>query len=344
MGLLWKIVAAALAVVVAGVVVLFVVFPDRIPESVSTWVPGHEAEDGPQFVLELDVEDLRRQRLNTLREEVRRALREGRIAGAAVIVGSGIEVRLREGVDRAQALAKLNELLQSPVGGAAGGPRSLEIASGDGGVIRITQTEAAVAEQVRGALADSVRITERRLADLGRSSVRPQGLTQILVRVPAGRDAKAMIDVATRIGRLEFRMIDVSMTPEAAVQGNPPPDSEVLYDADKLPYLVEKRVLLSGRDVVDSQAAFDQRTNEPIVTFRFNAAGARRFAEITQENVGRPFAIVLDNVVRSAPVIREPILGGSGQISGQFTVQQANEVALLLRAGQLPARLVVVEQ
>ena len=99
---------------------------------------------------------------------------------------------------------------------------------------------------------------------------------------------------------------------------------------------------LSGRDVVGAQAAFDQRTGEPVVSCRFSATGARRFAEITQENVGRPFAIVLDNVVRSAPVIREPILGGSGQISGQFTVQQANEAALLLRAGQLPARLTVV--
>src|SRR5882757_9081707 len=100
MGLVWKTLAVVLGVVAAGVVVLIVVFPDWIPESLSAWVPRQEVQDGPHFVLELDVEDLRRQRLNTLREEVRRALREGRIAGAAVIVGSGIEVRLREGVDR----------------------------------------------------------------------------------------------------------------------------------------------------------------------------------------------------------------------------------------------------
>src|SRR5690606_12569971 len=92
------------------------------------------------------------------------------------------------------------------------------------------------------------------------------------------------------------------------------------------------------------QPGFDQRTNEPIVTFRFNNNGARRFAQATQQNVGRPFAIVLDNEVISAPVIREPILGGTGQISGSFTVQQANDLSILLRAGALPAPLTVIEE
>src|SRR5581483_3300429 len=101
---------------------------------------------------------------------------------------------------------------------------------------------------------------------------------------------------------------------------------------------------VSGADLTDAQAGFDQRTGEPVVNFRFDTAGARRFAQVTQENVGRPFAIVLDNKVISAPVIREPILGGSGQISGSFTVQQANDLAILLRAGALPAPLTVIEQ
>jgi SecD/SecF fusion protein len=100
---------------------------------------------------------------------------------------------------------------------------------------------------------------------------------------------------------------------------------------------------MTGQNVTDAQAAFDQRTGEPVVTFRFDAAGTRRFAEITRDNVGRPFAVVLDTIVRAAPIIREPIVGGSGQISGQFTPEQANEIAILLRAGQLPARITVVE-
>jgi preprotein translocase subunit SecD len=109
-------------------------------------------------------------------------------------------------------------------------------------------------------------------------------------------------------------------------------------------YLIEKRVLVSGEDLTDAQPGFDQRTSEPIVTFRFNTNGARRFAQVTQENVGRPFAIVLDNEVISAPVIREPILGGSGQISGNFTVEGANDLAILLRAGALPAPLTIIEE
>ena len=110
------------------------------------------------------------------------------------------------------------------------------------------------------------------------------------------------------------------------------------------PYLIEKRVIVSGGDLVDAQPGFDQRTNEPVVNFRFNMAGARKFGQVTTENVGRPFAIVLDNKVISAPVIREPIIGGSGQISGSFTVESANDLSILLRAGALPAPLTIIEE
>jgi preprotein translocase subunit SecD len=103
-------------------------------------------------------------------------------------------------------------------------------------------------------------------------------------------------------------------------------------------------VIVSGDELTDAQPGFDQRTSEPIVSFKFNTSGARKFAQVTQENVGRPFAIVLDDEVISAPVIREPILGGSGQISGSFTVESANNLAILLRAGALPAKLTVIEQ
>jgi protein-export membrane protein SecD len=108
--------------------------------------------------------------------------------------------------------------------------------------------------------------------------------------------------------------------------------------------VLKSPVLVSGQNLVDAQPGFDQRTGEPVVTFRFDAAGAKRFALVTQENVGLPFAIVLDNKVVSAPVIREPILGGTGQISGNFSVQEANDLAVLLRSGALPAKLTVIEE
>src|SRR6266853_3187800 len=141
-------------------------------------------------------------------------------------------------------------------------------------------------------------------------------------------------------------MVDPTVPPDQATQGRAPPDSEILMSAQapKVPYVIKKQVLVSGGDLTDAQPGFDQRTNEPIVSFRFNTSGSRKFAQATSENVGQPFAIVLDNEVISAPVIREPITGGSGQISGSFTVQQANDLAILLRAGALPAPLTVIEE
>jgi preprotein translocase subunit SecD len=145
---------------------------------------------------------------------------------------------------------------------------------------------------------------------------------------------------------MEFRMVDTTVPPDQAAQGRVPPDSEILMSAQppKIPYVIKKQVLVSGGELTDAQPGFDQRSGEPIVSFRFNSAGSRKFAQATSENVGQPFAIVLDNEVISAPVIREPITGGSGQISGSFTVQAANELAILLRAGALPAPLTVIEE
>jgi preprotein translocase subunit SecD len=149
-----------------------------------------------------------------------------------------------------------------------------------------------------------------------------------------------------KTAKLDFRMVDTGNSPEEAVKGRVPPEDDLLYTASapKQPYLIEKRVVVSGGDLTDAQPGFDQRTNEPIVSFRFNNSGSIKFARATQENVGKPFAIVLDDKVISAPVIREPILGGSGQISGGFTFQSANELALLLRAGALPAKTTILEE
>ncbi|MGA8591592.1 MAG: protein translocase subunit SecD, partial [Pseudolabrys sp.] len=176
--------------------------------------------------------------------------------------------------------------------------------------------------------------------------IQRQGVDRILVQVPGLQDPTRLKELLGKTAKLDFRMVDVSIPAEQALQGRVPPDSEILYSATapKTPNLVEKRVLVSGGDLTDAQPGFDQRTNEPIVSFRFNTSGARKFAQVTQENVGRPFAIILDNQVISAPVIREPILGGSGQISGSFTVESANDLAILLRAGALPAPLTIIEE
>jgi preprotein translocase subunit SecD len=199
---------------------------------------------------------------------------------------------------------------------------------------------------MRSAIALSVTVIQWRLIELGvRFKVELPDNDRILLRLPPSVDPKRVIEVVTRRGGLQFRLIEVNLTPEQTVRGEAPPHAEVLYGrGDRKPYVVLKRAVLTGRDLVDAKAAFDARTGEPVISFRFSDDGARRFAQITQENVGKPFAIVLDKEALSAPIIREPILGGSGQISGSFTVEEAKNLAVLLRSPGLLAKLTLLEQ
>jgi preprotein translocase subunit SecD len=218
-----------------------------------------------------------------------------------------------------------------------------------GGLVRLTVSEPAIVERTRQVVEQSIEIIERRVNGLGlvEPSIQRQGTDRILVQVPGLGDPQRLLEVIGKTAKLTFQLEDTSMTADQALQSRPPPDSEIIYGSDAeghTPYLLEKRVIVSGEELTDAQPGFDQRTSEPIVSFRFNTSGARKFAQVTQENVGRRFAIVLDNQVISAPVIREPILGGSGQISGSFTVESANNLAILLRAGALPAKLTPIEQ
>ena len=228
------------------------------------------------------------------------------------------------------------------------GQRSLDVSDAGGGLIRLTVTQAAITERIRQTIEQSIQIVERRVNQLGTVEplIQRQGADRILVQVPGLQDPSRLKELLGKTAKMEFRMVDTTVSPDQAQQGRVPPDSEVLMSSTspKIPYVIKKQILVSGGDLTDAQPGFDQRSGEPIVSFRFNTSGARKFAQATSENVGQPFAIVLDNEVISAPVIREPITGGSGQISGSFTVQQANDLAILLRAGALPAPLTVIEE
>ena len=262
------------------------------------------------------------------------------------IHGNGVEVRITRESDVDNAVGKLRELSQ-PLSGILGssGQRSVDIAE-NGGLITLTPSDAALAERIRQSVDQSIQIIERRVNELGlvEPTIQREGADRILVQVPGLQDPSRLKQILGKTAKLDFRMVDQSMTVEQAVATHPPADAEILDGEGGQKYLIEKRVLVSGADLTDAQPGFDQRNSEPIVSFRFNSSGARKFAEATRQNVGKPFAIILDNKVISAPVIREPILGGSGQISGNFTVQQANDLAILLRAGALPAPLTVIEE
>ena len=173
----------------------------------------------------------------------------------------------------------------------------------------------------------------------------PDGTDRIRIFLPGVTDPERVTAIFARKVKVSFRQIDVSMPPEQVQSGTPPTGTEVLPGfKDKRPYLVAKDSVLDGDDISYAGPGFASGTKDPIASFRFNGRGTRRFAHVTEENIGRPFAIVLDGKVISAPVIREPITGGSGQISGNFTLEEANSVAMLLRAGSLPGHLDLVEQ
>jgi preprotein translocase subunit SecD len=348
----WKVVAILLT---AAIVCLFAVpnfFSENTLRHWPSWAQRHivlglDLQGGSSLLLEVDVNAVRKDKLQAISDDVLRILRQNRIqfTGRA-IKGNSVEVRITRDSDIESAVSKLRELSQ-PVSSVMGstGQRSVDI-SESGGLITLTPSEPALLERVRQTVDQSIQIIERRVNELGlvEPIIQRQGASRILVQVPGLQDPSRLKEIIGKTAKLDFRMVDLSMTPEQALASHPPADSEILDGEGGSKYVVEKRALVSGGDLVDAQPGFDQRNGQPIVNFRFNSAGARKFAEVTKANVGKPFAIVLDNKVISAPVINEPIPGGAGQISGNFTVQSANDLAILLRAGALPAPLTVVEE
>jgi preprotein translocase subunit SecD len=351
----WK----ALATILTALVVCLCAVPNFFPEAtVKTWpawaqrrlVLGLDLQGGSYLLLEVDANSVRKDRLEAVREDARKVLREARIGYTGLNVrNDAVEVRISKDTDVPVALSKLRDMSQ-PIGGlmGGGGQRDLEVSDGGGSVIRITVTQPAMLERMRKTIEQSIQIVERRVNELGTVEpiIQRQGTDRILVQVPGLQDPTRLKELLGKTAKMEFRMVDTTVSPDQAQQGRVPPESELLQSASKAdaPVVVKKQVLVSGGDLTDAQPGFDQRSGEPIVSFKFNTAGSRKFAQATTENVGLPFAIVLDNKVISAPVIREPITGGQGQISGNFTVQSANDLAILLRAGALPAPLTVVEE
>jgi preprotein translocase subunit SecD len=349
----------ALAIILTALVVCLCAVPNFFSEAtVKTWptwaqrrlVLGLDLQGGSYLLLEVDANAVKKDKLDQLRDDVRRVLRDAKIVYTGLATKpDSVEVRISKDTDISTAVSKLRELSQ-PLGGLLGsnGQRSLEVSDTGGGLIRLTIPPAAITDRIRQAVEQSIQIVERRVNELGTVEplIQRQGNDRILVQVPGLGDPTRLIKLVGQTAKMDFRMVDSTVPPDQAVQGRVPPDSEVLPSAENpnTPYVIKKQVLVSGGDLTDAQPGFDQRNGQPIVSFKFNSSGSRKFAQATTENVKQPFAIVLDNKVISAPVIQEPITGGQGQISGNFTVQQANDLAILLRAGALPAPLTVIEQ
>jgi protein-export membrane protein SecD len=221
---------------------------------------------------------------------------------------------------------------------------------GGDGVARFSYSSDELKALKAHAVEQSIEIVRRRIDQFGTQepTIQREGEDRILVQLPGVKEPERVKKLIGETAKMTFRLVDVSVSPLAARAGQLPPGDELLPSAEDpnkgapREYVVQKRVMVSGETLVDAQPSY--RDGLPVVTFKFDSIGAKRFGDATRDNVNKPFAIVLDNKVISAPNIREPILGGSGEISGNFTTQSAQDLALLLRAGALPAPLTVLEE
>ncbi len=319
------------------------------------WIPktqlnlGLDLRGGAHLLLAMEVADVRKDWLNTLREDARKRLREAKIPVAGVgIANNAVQVRLAKAEDADAALKTLRGLIQQTGNIILGtGVTDLEVTKGEGGVIRLTPTEAGLQHRISSAIAAAIETVRRRVDAMGNTepNIVRQGSSRILVQVPGLQDTAQLKELIGKTARLSFHEVHPTMSVEEARQR--PPSGYKVYepeDREEGALLLNETPVVRGDELVDAQPAFDHRTNEPIITFRFNNAGARKFGTFTKDHVGLPFAILLDDKIISAPVIREPILGGTGQISGNFSVETANRLAIQLRSGALPAKLTIVEE
>jgi preprotein translocase subunit SecD len=333
-------------------------FPEHQRASLPGFMPkngvslGLDLRGGSHLLLEVDMEALKKERLDSLADDLRTTLRTKPSVGYTGLAVQGDAVVAK--VDPTQveeAKSRITKELVKPVSDNAmtggGAAANYVVAATPGGDISIRLSRELIANEQLRAVNQSIEVVRKRIDALGtkETSVQRQGEGRIIVQVPGEGDPERIKNLIGKTAKLTFQMVDESVSPADAASGRIPPISEALPSDNPAEGLVvvKKRALVSGDDLVDAQPSFDQY-GESVVSFRFNGRGARLFGQATQVNVGQRFAIVLDGKVLSAPVIREPILGGSGQISGSFTVDSANDLAVLLRAGALPAKLDTIEQ
>jgi SecD/SecF fusion protein len=346
----WRVVTYA-AIILCGIVTTLPnLFAQQTLAQFPSWFPkqqvtlGLDLRGGSHLVLEVDAHALVQERVQSLLGDARRALREAGIDPASVQRrDDAIIVALKDATGQADAVRALQSL-GVPVGGKGFGlgTSDLTVKAVSPDKIQVSLTEAGVRDRVDAAVQQSLEIIRQRIDQVGVSepTIQRVGADRILVQLPGVQDPARIRELLGSTAQLSFHML-APVDPS----GHMPPGVKVLPAAEgRERYPIEERIALAGERLSDARASFDQRTKQPIVTFRLDSAGTRTFAAITEANVGQPFAIVLDGKVLSAPVIREPITGGAGQISGNFTVQQATDLAALLRAGALPAPLTVIEE
>ena len=313
---------------------------DKMP---SWWQPvtlGLDLQGGSHLLLEVDFEALVRERLVSLVDAIRNTLRQEKSRILYTELGvkdRNVTVRVTKPEDRDRAFRLLRSL-----------DPEVSATIDENGLITFALTEQGLIARRNSAMEQSLEIVRRRIDELGtrEPSIQRQGENRIVIQLPGLKDPTQIKKLLGQTAKLTFHLVDYSTSVADAMAGKIPPGSELLpmQDPEEGQILIKRRVEVGGDSLVDSQPTKDSRSGQWAVSTKFDASGAKAFAKLTSENVDRQFAIVLDGKVISAPRVNEPIIGGSGIITGRFTSQEATDLSALLRAGALPAPLKVLEE
>jgi preprotein translocase subunit SecD len=346
----WKVWSTSLVCLIG---ILFAV-PSLVPESVVAKWPGflpHERINlgldlagGSHLLLEADTSEVAKQRLEQMEETIRVGLRRlsPRVEIGDISTAGGRLVFMVRNPAQVDAAVEFARSQTQPIGL---GPRDWDVTVIDQNRVVMTPTKAGLEAALDSAMSTAREVVYNRVDPEGTREVTVirQGDQRILVQVPGLEDPEGLKALLGKTARLDFKLVDLTASPEQIAQGHAPVGSQVLPLQGGGAMAVKRRAMVTGEQLVNAQQQFDQN-NQAVVSITFNSAGGRSFARVTQENVNKPFAIILDDVIISAPNINEPILGGQAQISGSFTVESANELAIQLRSGKLPVELKVVEE
>ena len=332
---------------ILGVCVLgaLLCLPNLMPAPVS-WLPwqqvhlGLDLRGGSYLLLEVDMATVVRERLDSIADGARTVLRgkvQGYQAPQAQPAQNRVVIRIASGPQQDEAVRLLREAASSA------GPAEYDV-SVDGGEVALSLSPVALRDRANAAVLQSIEIVRRRIDETGVLDpvITRQAADRIVVQLPGVEDPNRIKELLGRTARMTFRLLDETANLNAA----PPPgvDFLPLEGQPNAKEPVRRRVEVDGASLTDARPGQDNQNGRWVVNFTFDSVGARRFGDVTTANVGRRFAIVLDDKVISAPVIQTAITGGRGQISGNFNARSAQDLAVLLRAGALPAPLTVVEE
>ena len=330
-------VAVILGICAAGI---FFAVPNALKDTSklpSWWQPvnlGLDLQGGSNLLLRVQMDEVLKERMSTLEDSARQVLRENKIRYKKLTYTSnGVTVNIENPNSRVKAISLFKKI-----------DNGLDVAENEEGDIVMKYGDQALNELKAKVVDQSIEIVRRRIDELGTKEpvIQGQGSDRIAVQLPGLQNPEYVKTLLGKTAKMTFHLVDSRSTATDAKRGKLSSSSRVVSGADGVQYVISRKPAVGGENLVDAQAAFQE--NEPVVSFKFNTIGGKKFAEVTKNNIGERLAIVLDNEVISAPTIQGAIPGGNGVITGNFTLESANDLALLLRSGALPAPLEILEE